>query len=229
MSPPTDLFYLVPDDDDDDETPHSLSHLSPRRASPSGRATLTGGSLAMAASGGSLGTPRAGVKNQIEEIVQKLQDHDEALSRVDASIEKNAVRVSRLRAARRGGGTRGSLPRRPACRPSHADPLVLLALPPFTYLLQNLADDSLKAVQASLKASLASLRDEMNRKLQAMTIEIAQLQKQMNVQRGEQNILAQQSKDTTKRLEVVAGHVTDLAAELHGDEAHVAVAGGATY
>jgi hypothetical protein len=125
----------------------------------------------------------AGVKNQIEEIVQKLQDHDEMLSRIDASMEKNA----------------------------------------------NLADDSLKAVQASLKASLASLRDEMNRKLQAMTIEIAQLQKQMNVQRGEQNILAQQSKDTTKRLEVVAGHVTDLAAELHGDEAHVAVAGGATY
>jgi chromosome segregation ATPase len=123
------------------------------------------------------------VKNQIEEIVQKLQDHDEMLSRIDASMEKNA----------------------------------------------NLADDSLKAVQASLKASLASLRDEMNRKLQAMTIEIAQLQKQMNVQRGEQNILAQQSKDTTKRLEVVAGHVTDLAAELHGDEAHVAVAGGATY
>jgi septal ring factor EnvC (AmiA/AmiB activator) len=87
----------------------------------------------------------------------------------------------------------------------------------------------LKAVQASLKASLASLRDEMNRKLQAMTIEIAQLQKQMNVQRGEQNILAQQSKDTSKRLEVVAGHVSDLAAEVHGDEAHVAVAGGSSY
>lgn len=96
-------------------------------------------------------------------------------------------------------------------------------------LFQNLADDSLKAVQASLKASLASLRDEMNRKLQAMTIEIAQLQKQMNVQRGEQNILAQQSKDTTKRLEIVATHVSELAAEVHGDEAHVAVAGGATY
>jgi chromosome segregation ATPase len=148
-----------------------------------GAGSLSHSQQLMGQSGGSMGTPRAGVKNQIEEIVQKLQDHDEMLSRIDASMEKNA----------------------------------------------NLADDSLKAVQASLKASLASLRDEMNRKLQAMTIEIAQLQKQMNVQRGEQNILAQQSKDTTKRLEVVAGHVTDLAAELHGDEAHVAVAGGATY
>lgn len=43
---------------------------------------------------GTLGSPRAGVKNQIEEIIQKLQDHDEALSRVDASIEKNAVSLS---------------------------------------------------------------------------------------------------------------------------------------
>jgi hypothetical protein len=44
---------------------------------------------------GTLGSPRAGVKNQIEEIIQKLQDHDEALSRVDASIEKNAVSLGK--------------------------------------------------------------------------------------------------------------------------------------
>lgn len=35
------------------------------------------------------------MKNQIEEIIQKLQDHDEALSRVDASIEKNAVSLGK--------------------------------------------------------------------------------------------------------------------------------------
>jgi hypothetical protein len=45
---------------------------------------------------GTLGSPRAGVKNQIEEIIQKLQDHDEALSRVDASIEKNAVSLGKI-------------------------------------------------------------------------------------------------------------------------------------
>jgi hypothetical protein len=170
----------------------------------------------MTASGTTLGSPRAGVKNQIEEIIQKLQDHDEALSRVDASIEKNAVSFTI-----RVGVTCHSFN-------NIYLPIYLFSLLLFN-LLQNLADDSLKAVQASLKASLASLRDEMNRKLQAMTIEIAQLQKQMNVQRGEQNILAQQSKDTTKRLEIVATHVSELAAEVHGDEAHVAVAGGATY
>ena len=118
-------------------------------------------------------TAAAGVKNQIEEIVQKLQDHDEMLSRIDASMEKNA----------------------------------------------NLADDSLKAVQASLKASLASLRDEMNRKLQAMTIEIAQLQKQMNVARAEQSIAAQQAKDTSKRVDILSSTVADLCEEVVGSEA----------
>ena len=84
--------------------------------------------------------------------------------------------------------------------------------------LQALADDSLKAVQASLKASLASLRDEMNRKLQAITIEIAQLQKQLNVSRGEQNILAQQSKDTCKRMDILTATVSELSAEIVGDD-----------
>ena len=85
-------------------------------------------------------------------------------------------------------------------------------------LAQAIADDSLKAVQASLKASLASLRDEMNRKIQALTIEIAQLQKQMNVGRGEQSILAQQQKDTSKRVDILSSTVSELSAEIVGDE-----------
>ena len=93
------------------------------------------------------------------------------------------------------------------------------------------ADDSLKAVQASLKASLASLRDEMNRKLQALTIEIAQLQKQMNVARGEQSILSQQQKDTAKRVDIVSSTVSELSAEIVGDESAQSVAAvqGAAY
>ncbi len=96
---------------------------------------------------------------------------------------------------------------------------------------QAIADDSLKAVQASLKASLASLRDEMNRKIQALTIEIAQLQKQMNVGRGEQSILAQQQKDTSKRVDILSSTVSELSAEIVGDD-HAPSAGavqGASY
>lgn len=90
--------------------------------------------------------------------------------------------------------------------------------------MQAIADDSLKAVQASLKASLASLRDEMNRKLQALTVEIAQLQKQMNVARGEQSIMAQQQKDTSKRVDILSSTVSELSAEIVGDEAAPTVA-----
>lgn len=73
------------------------------------------------------GSPRAGLKKELDSLFNKVQEHEDAIVRLDATIEKNAA----------------------------------------------IADDSLKAVQASLKASLASLRDEMNRKLQAITIEIA--------------------------------------------------------
>lgn len=44
----------------------------------------------MAASG-TMGSPRTGMKKEIEDIFQKLQEHDDALARVDATIEKNAV------------------------------------------------------------------------------------------------------------------------------------------
>jgi peptidoglycan hydrolase CwlO-like protein len=101
--------------------------------------------------------------------------------------------------------------------PGRPKPLLTPVSPPPPS--QTIADDNIKAVQASLKASIASLRDEMNRKLQALTIELAQVQKQLNVQRGEQNIVAQQAKDNSKRLDVLAGAVTDLSQELRGEEA----------
>lgn len=109
------------------------------------------------------------------------------------------------------------------CAFSHAKPYTVHSLhatplPPLPARAQAIADDSLKAVQASLKASLASLRDEMNRKIQALTIEIAQLQKQMNVARGEQSILAQQHKDTSKRVDILSSTVSELSAEIVGDQ-----------
>lgn len=122
---------------------------------------------------------------QVDQLFARVQEHDDAIIRLDACMEKNAA----------------------------------------------IADDSLKAVQASLKASLASLRDEMNRKLQALTIEIAQLQKQMNVARGEQSILAQQQKDTAKRVDIVSSTVSELSAEIVGDESAPSIAAvqGAAY
>lgn len=122
---------------------------------------------------------------QVDQLFARVQEHDDAIIRLDATCEKNAA----------------------------------------------IADDSLKAVQASLKASLASLRDEMNRKLQALTIEIAQLQKQMNVARGEQSILAQQQKDTAKRVDIVSSTVSELSAEIVGDDSAPSVAAvqGAAY
>ena len=122
---------------------------------------------------------------QVDQLFARVQEHDDAIIRLDATCEKNAA----------------------------------------------IADDSLKAVQASLKASLASLRDEMNRKLQALTIEIAQLQKQMNVARGEQSILAQQQKDTAKRVDIVSSTVSELSAEIVGDESAPSIAAvqGAAY
>ena len=70
-----------------------------------------------------------------------------------------------------------------------------------------------------------------DRKLQALTIEIAQLQKQMNVARGEQSILAQQQKDTAKRVDIVSSTVSELSAEIVGDESAPSVAAvqGAAY
>ena len=126
-----------------------------------------------------------------------------------------------MRATRTGEGST-----RPLTVPAPLDAIRPSLSPP-----QAIADDSLKAVQASLKASLASLRDEMNRKIQALTIEIAQLQKQLNVARGEQSILSQQQKDTAKRVDIVSSTVSELSAEIVGDESAPSVAAvqGAAY
>jgi hypothetical protein len=166
---------------------------------------------------------------QVDQLFARVQEHDDSIVRLDATIEKNAVRGSpRLRCA----PLRQPLGLAPPPLSSLFSPSPLVrahsTLTPATtataptllhpLACQAIADDSLKAVQASLKASLASLRDEMNRKIQALTIEIAQLQKQMNVGRGEQSILAQQQKDTSKRVDILSSTVSELSAEIVGDD-----------
>ncbi len=46
---------------------------------------------------------------------------------------------------------------------------------------------------------------------------------------GEQNILAQQNKDNSKRLETLGASVMDLAAEVRGEDGGAAAAGGGGY
>ena len=145
----------------------------------------------------------------MDQLFSRVQEHDDAIIRLDATLEKNAVRAACARGLRAPPS-----PRAPPSQPSSHAPRPA----------QAIADDSLKAVQASLKASLASLRDEMNRKLQALTVEIAQLQKQMNVARGEQSIMAQQQKDTSKRVDILSSTVSELSAEIVGDDAAPTVA-----
>jgi hypothetical protein len=44
---------------------------------------------------GTLSSPRTsggGMKQDIEDILHKLQDHDDAISRLDSTVEKNMVR-----------------------------------------------------------------------------------------------------------------------------------------
>ena len=47
--------------------------------------------------------------------------------------------------------------------------------------------------------------------------EITQIQKQVNVQKGEQNILQQQNKESNRRIMEVAEQVQELSLELLGD------------
>jgi hypothetical protein len=132
-----------------------------------------------------MGSPRHGMKQDIEDIQHKLQEHDDALARIDVAVQKNAVSQrkpehDKCGLNKRMQNTRNQRAPRPPGRLLHFCHTLIPPIPS----LQALSDDNIKAVQASLKASLASLRDEMNRKLQSLTIELAQVQKQLNVQRG---------------------------------------------
>jgi hypothetical protein len=95
---------------------------------PRSNARLTGSFIASSTNG-----IRSGVRKEVDVITDRLQEHDEAIARIDAVIARNA----------------------------------------------GVADEAIRAAQASLKASIASLRDELLRKLHAVTAEMAQLQKQV--------------------------------------------------
>ena len=68
-----------------------------------------------------------------------------------------------------------------------------------------------------MKAAIQDLRTEFMQKLSVITNEITQMQKQINVQKGEQNILAQQNKESNRRVMEISEQVQELSLELLGD------------
>ena len=68
-----------------------------------------------------------------------------------------------------------------------------------------------------MKAAVQDLRTEILQKLSVITNEITQMQKQITAQKGEQNILAQQNKDSNRRIMEVAEQVQELSLELLGE------------
>lgn len=67
-------------------------------------------------------------------------------------------------------------------------------------------------------AAIKEIRAEFSGKIEALTAQVATLQRQLNVSRGEANILAQQNKDTARRLAEMGEQVAKLAVEVVGDD-----------
>lgn len=86
-------------------------------------------------------------------------------------------------------------------------------------LLQTGEDavELVRGLEARMKAAIQDLRTEFLQKLSVVTNEITQMQKQINVQKGEGNILAQQNKEANRRILEVAEQVQELSLELLGD------------
>jgi hypothetical protein len=68
------------------------------------------------------------------------------------------------------------------------------------------------------RTAMKELRAEFSGKLEAVAAQVAQLQRAVNVSKGEANILAQQNKDTARRVTEVAEQVRRLALEVVGED-----------
>ncbi|KAA0149337.1 hypothetical protein FNF27_05150 [Cafeteria roenbergensis] len=79
--------------------------------------------------------------------------------------------------------------------------------------------DVMASFRDELNAAIREVRAEFSDKLESLTAQVAQLQRQVNVAKGEANILAQQNKDTSRRLAEVGEQVQRLAVEVVGDDA----------
>jgi len=79
------------------------------------------------------------------------------------------------------------------------------------------AVELVRGLESRMKAAIQDLRTEFMQKLSVITNEITQMQKQINVQKGEQNILAQQNKESNRRVMEIGEQVQELSLELLGD------------
>ena len=74
-----------------------------------------------------------------------------------------------------------------------------------------------RGLESRMKAAIADLRTEVLQKMSVITNEITQLQKVVNVMKGESNILAQQSKDANRRIQSISAQISELSMELLGE------------
>ena len=107
---------------------------------------------------------------------------------------------------------------------SHSWSHYLEAAGPLFRALQTGEDavELVRGLESRMKAAIQDLRTEFMQKLSVITNEITQMQKQINVQKGEQNILAQQNKESNRRVMEISEQVQELSLELLGDPAGAA-------
>lgn len=79
------------------------------------------------------------------------------------------------------------------------------------------AVELVRGLESRMKAAIADLRTEVLQKMSVITNEITQLQKVVNVMKGESNILAQQSKDANRRIQSISAQISELSMELLGE------------
>eukprot|EP01138_Halocafeteria_seosinensis_P010746 gb/GECG01010974.1/.p1 GENE.gb/GECG01010974.1/~~gb/GECG01010974.1/.p1 ORF type:complete len:186 (+),score=29.04 gb/GECG01010974.1/:1-558(+) len=72
-------------------------------------------------------------------------------------------------------------------------------------------------LEERLRSYIDEVRNELSQKLSVLSNEVGQVQKQLNVQKGECNIMAQQNKDTNRRVMELSDQVQELSVELLGE------------
>jgi len=90
---------------------------------------------------------------------------------------------------------------------------------------ESVSDEQIRAAQAALHAQLAALRDSVDRRLTDIARDVAALQKAHAVARGEAAIVAAQGKDNARAVTAVATVVSELVAEVRGEDAPPVVFG----
>jgi|SaaInlStandDraft_5_1057022.scaffolds.fasta_scaffold34908_1 hypothetical protein len=82
---------------------------------------------------------------------------------------------------------------------------------------ESTGTEMLDNLQSMFETQIQQLRAEFDRKLAAANSEIAKLQKQIVIMRGDSSIQGQQLKVTSKNLGDLADTVDEIVRDIHGD------------